>query len=144
MIREQSFHSAAISDDENSPPTESESPSSSKPSAPPSSSKPTSKAHHKPHASQSIGSVAAEMMASSSQFLKASEQTNKTCLDLMQSKEERAKKRLQLEEEKMKSDKELKEKEMKVKQAQEIIANERIPAELKQKAADFLMHYFSF
>ena len=88
VTREQPFHSAAVSDNEKS------SPSTPKPSEPSSASKPASKVHHKPHAALSIGNVAAELMASNSQFLKASQESNKTHLDILQSQQKRAEKKL--------------------------------------------------
>ncbi|KAK2464096.1 hypothetical protein APHAL10511_003883 [Amanita phalloides] len=98
-------------------------------------------AHNKP---LSMGSVASELLASNSQLLKVSQEANKARLEILQAKQDREERRLRLEEEKFRSDIELKEKELKVKQAQEIIANPNALPELKKKASDFLMTYFSF
>ncbi|KAK2466622.1 hypothetical protein APHAL10511_000880 [Amanita phalloides] len=136
VVRENSFHSATISDDE-SPSTS----SASTPPVVPSSSRTASKSHHK---SLSIGNVAAELLASNSQFLKTSQEASRACLEILQSKEERADRKLKLQEENAKLERELKENEMKVRQAIDILANGNMPEELKKKASEFLMKYFTF
>jgi hypothetical protein len=137
VVREQAFHSEIISSDEESSPS-----ATPNPSAPPAASKPASKAHN--HRSLSIGNVAAELLAGNSQLLKVTQETNKTKIEILQSKEERADRKLRLDEEKMKIDKEIREKEMKVKQAQAVVADVNLPEEVRKKASDYLVAFFSF
>jgi rRNA maturation endonuclease Nob1 len=115
---------------------EDETPSSSRstPPVPPSTSKPAPKTHQK---SQSVGNVAAELLATNSQHMKASQEVAKARLKIMQSNQEISERKLKLAEETAKL-------EMKVRGAKDILTSDNMPEELKKKASDFLMKFLDF